>query len=152
MVVPTKMLLGAMLGALLGFAVGCMGTATGGKKETGARGAEEVRAGCTDAGMLLLLARFVGGAAAAAGAVAAGTAGVVAAGTAGAVAAGAAGALTPCATAYLRLRGCHSPPARPFSQALGSAVPCHKRWLRLPSCSRLLRSCRPRHAPDQQRS
>ncbi len=123
MVVPTKMLLGAALGALLGFAVGLMGTATGGKKETGARGAEEVRAGCTTGGTLLLLTRLVGGAAAAAGA----------------VAAGAAAALTPCATAYLRLRGCHSPPARPFSQALGSAVPCHKRWLRLPSCSRLLR-------------
>ena len=131
MVVPTKMLLGATLGALLGFAVGRMGTATGGKKDTGARGAEEVRAGCTEAGMLLLLARLVGGAAAAAG--------VAAAGTAGAVAAGAAGALAPGATAYLRLRGCHSPPARPFSQALGSAVPCHKRWFRLPSCSRLLR-------------
>ena len=129
MVVPTKMLLGAALGGLLGFAVGRVGTATGGKKEMG--GAEEVRAGRPTAGMLLLLTRLVGGADAAAGA--------VAAGTADAVAAGAAGALTPCATAYLRLRGCHSPPARPFSQALGSAVPCHKRWLRLPSCSRLLR-------------
>lgn len=56
MVVPTKMLLGATLGALLGFSVGRMGTATGGKKDTGARGAEEVRTGCTEAGMLLLLA------------------------------------------------------------------------------------------------
>lgn len=60
MVVPTKMLLGATLGALLGFAAGLAGTAIGATNETDTgcgSGAEEVRAGCTTGGAVLLLAR-----------------------------------------------------------------------------------------------
>ena len=57
-IVPTKMLLGATMGALLGFAAGLAGAAIGATKETDVgcgSGAEEVRAGCTTRGGCLIL-------------------------------------------------------------------------------------------------